>query len=278
MVNRILSTFTLLTVVALAIGIFGIYGCICLIVVAGALTQLELYTLLGKIGGEPMCIAGMICGVVAMIVAGVIPPLPNQLPAFLDVFLASFVAITIGALFSHSPSFVGRSVMVTAIGLIYAPFMCCFAIDFLHRAPSHCPRQNMWMLLWMVVVVKCCDIGGMLAGKRFGRYKIAPNFSPKKTIEGTIGGILASNAVGVLLFFLFSRVLPPTFTPLKLCTLATLLAALSLFGDLTESTIKRLADVKDSGRAIPGIGGVFDLTDSLLLSIPLGTLFLRYFL
>jgi phosphatidate cytidylyltransferase len=106
---------------------------------------------------------------------------------------------------------------------------------------------------------------------------LAPNFSPQKTVEGFIGGILFSNFIGIILTLLCKKLLPSRFGLVSAVVMSTLLAIFSLVGDLTESTIKRLANEKDSGSIIPGIGGVFDLTDSLLFSIPIGVIFINHF-
>jgi phosphatidate cytidylyltransferase len=130
----------------------------------------------------------------------------------------------------------------------------------------------------MILVTKCCDIGGMLVGKHFGKRKLAINFSPKKTIEGLLGGVLFSNCIGIILLFLCRQWLPSELGIGQAIILSTLLAIFSLVGDLVESVVKRLANEKDSGTIFPGIGGIFDLTDSLLFSIPLGVLYLKYFI
>jgi phosphatidate cytidylyltransferase len=130
----------------------------------------------------------------------------------------------------------------------------------------------------MILVTKCCDIGGMFVGKYFGRHKLAVNFSPQKTVEGLFGGIIFSNCVGIIVLSLCRQWLPSKLGPGNAIILSTLLAIFSLVGDLAESVIKRLANEKDSGDIFPGIGGIFDLTDSLLFSVPLGVICLKYFI
>ncbi len=119
--------------------------------------------------------------------------------------------------------------------------------------------------LWLTAIAMLgtwfTDSGAYIAGKRFGRNRLAPRISPKKTWEGAIGGGIAGTLVTV---FLASYLLGmPTLLALAL---GILLAAAAVLGDLIESWIKRQLGAKDSGKTIPGHGGMLDRIDSLLLA------------
>ncbi len=114
---------------------------------------------------------------------------------------------------------------------------------------------NLAILLAVFLVVWTGDIAAYGVGKRFGRHKIAPNISPGKSWEGLAGSILASAAMAAFL---------GAIAPLPHAILGALFACLGLLGDLFESAMKRHAGVKDSGRLIPGHGGLFDRVDALL--------------
>lgn len=140
------------------------------------------------------------------------------------------------------------------IGICYLPLMLIYFVDK--------PQA----LLFLVLTTKMTDTGGYIAGMLSNRYmkngnhKIFPKISPKKSYEGTLGGVALSMIVGVLLFW-------GGFSPFEfwLTLLASFVFALGSFaGDLTESAIKRTCNVKDSGNIIPGMGGVFDLLDSFI--------------
>ena len=94
--------------------------------------------------------------------------------------------------------------------------------------------------------------------------------SPKKTYEGALGGIIVSMLVGILLAGAFGHYTPEGFNLLVAALIAVPVSIASIASDLVESAFKRQAEVKDSGTIIPGIGGIFDLTDSLILTSPLG--------
>lgn len=105
------------------------------------------------------------------------------------------------------------------------------------------------------------DAGGYFAGRAFGRTKLWPSVSPKKTIEGSAGSIFGSMAVAVLFGVYFFEL----FSVPGACAVAAVISVLAQVGDLMESMIKRAYDAKDSGWIIPGHGGVLDRTDSLVL-------------
>lgn len=116
-------------------------------------------------------------------------------------------------------------------------------------------HANLNILLALFVIVWTGDIAAYLVGKRFGRHKIAPAISPGKSWEGLAGSVLASAAVAALM---------GSMAPLPHAILGAVLAVVGLGGDLFESALKRHAGVKDSGRLIPGHGGLFDRVDALL--------------
>ena len=119
--------------------------------------------------------------------------------------------------------------------------------------------------LFLVLVTKMTDTGGYIFGKLtsmlpWGNHKIAPNFSPKKSYEGLFGGMLMSVGAGLIL-------LKYGCSPFSLVmtTISSIILSLGSFaGDLTESALKREADIKDSGNWIPGMGGIFDVLDSFI--------------
>ena len=126
--------------------------------------------------------------------------------------------------------------------------------------------NNVNLLIYVILVTKATDTGGyifgMLSGKLLpgGNHKIAPSLSPKKSWEGFIGGIAMS--VGVSL--LFYRCAGAEANLIQYILIAVILGVCSFFGDITESGLKRVCGVKDSGNWIPGMGGAFDVLDSFI--------------
>lgn len=116
-----------------------------------------------------------------------------------------------------------------------------------------------WLILAAVLAFGS-DIGGYFVGKRFGRTKLYPKVSPNKTLEGSLGGVVFATGLAFGLRALFGPDMPVE----MLAVIAPVGAVLGQVGDLAESMLKRSVGVKDSGRIMPGHGGLFDRIDALL--------------
>jgi phosphatidate cytidylyltransferase len=127
-----------------------------------------------------------------------------------------------------------------------------------------------WGLLVGVIIVVLADVGGFVAGKLFGKHKLAPLVSPGKTWEGFLGGMIFQ----LILIVGLAVYLPPEISIVKLSLLVFPVALYSVVGDLFESMIKRNSGVKDSGALLPGHGGVLDRIDGIMAALPLYALVL----
>lgn len=120
-------------------------------------------------------------------------------------------------------------------------------------------------MLLLLVIVFLCDTGAYFVGRTWGRRKLAPSLSPKKTWEGVMGGIGLSMG-GVLVFH---AIYGFSLAPWWVLLMAALLGSIAgVMGDLVESAFKRFSDVKDSGSLLPGHGGILDRVDALLFAAP----------
>ncbi|GAB6180680.1 phosphatidate cytidylyltransferase [Desulfotomaculum defluvii] len=121
----------------------------------------------------------------------------------------------------------------------------------------------LWILL-LLTATWASDTFAYFVGKSFGKNKLAPILSPKKTVEGAMGGVVGS-IITTCIFALYI----PEVSVIFLITLGIFIGITALLGDLVESALKRQAGIKDSGQIIPGHGGFMDRFDSLLLTAPL---------
>jgi len=131
-------------------------------------------------------------------------------------------------------------------------------------------EHSAWLLVAAILTTKSCDIGAYFTGMAIGRHKMIPWLSPKKSWEGLAGGVATATLVGAV-FAHFSTVLPNAADHVPIWVGAVggaLVALVGQAGDLAESAFKRDAGLKDSGRTLPGMGGVLDVLDSPLLAGP----------
>ena len=115
-----------------------------------------------------------------------------------------------------------------------------------------------------IILVWATDTGAYLIGRQFGRHPLAPQVSPKKTVEGSLGGLLVSITVAIVFWRLAGGAAWITYA-----VLGVVIGISAQVGDLFESALKRSAGVKDSGKLIPGHGGILDRFDSLIVALPL---------
>jgi len=137
-------------------------------------------------------------------------------------------------------------------------------------------EHSAWVLLWVLLVTKSCDIGALFTGKAIGRHKMAPWVSPGKTWEGLLGGVITASSLGALGLWLLGRHTPFDGPSLAWSFVPGLLfAVVGQMGDLAKSVFKRDAGLKDSGAVLPGFGGIIDMIDSPLLVGPVAYWWLK---
>lgn len=154
-------------------------------------------------------------------------------------------------------------ISATLLGILYVPFLI-FHVSYLDGTNY----------IWLVFIIAFgTDTFAYIAGNLFGKRKLCPTVSPKKTIEGSIGGVVGS----LFLTIIFAIVME--LNPLwKLMILSILTSIISQVGDLVASKIKRMAKIKDYGFIMPGHGGILDRFDSIILAAPVIYYYVKYFL
>ncbi|NJD58690.1 MAG: hypothetical protein C3F13_01690 [Anaerolineales bacterium] len=160
----------------------------------------------------------------------------------------------------------GTDFAVSLAGIFYIGWLGAYFIS-LRGLPD-----GQWWVLVVLAGVMLADSGAYFIGRRFGRHKLSPRLSPKKTWEGYFGGILLGVPLTTLFALLFQHFAGPAagITPVKGALVGLVMAVLPTLGDLGESMVKRQAGVKDSGNILPGHGGAFDRIDAWLWAVAIG--------
>ena len=159
----------------------------------------------------------------------------------------------------------------TLFGILYIWFLASFLVKLRHLNGDGTLGGPGWnevgtgLLLSCVAVSKLADVGGYLFGRKFGRHKMIPRISPKKSWEGLLAGLALSVAAAYALWV--ARVLPLG-AAWTVAAFGLLVGGMGTLGDLAESMLKRGSGRKDTDDLVPGFGGVLDVVDSLLLSAP----------
>lgn len=157
---------------------------------------------------------------------------------------------------------------VTLSGVLYIGYLVSHIILL-----RHLPNGGVYLLFLLFLITWSTDAIALYIGLKFGRHKLAPNISPKKSIEGAIGGL-----IGAILISIITNSITKYIMINHAIILGLILGVFGQVGDLLESKIKRLAEVKDSNTWIPGHGGILDVFDSVILNAPIIYYYAFFFL
>jgi phosphatidate cytidylyltransferase len=267
--KRIASTIILWLFLFAVLWFFRTNGAVALITAISVLTLREFYRLLSAAGYQPFERLGMLFG--GLITLAPWTEARFGIPSYPLLALAT-VVFSLRMVAERPPEKRVEALASTVLGLAYVALLLQYLVRIVTpvKGDALLPEGRLILCLWVVAVAKFCDVGALLTGLAIGRHPMAPQTSPKKTWEGAVGGVVVSMGVGALVAWLGRAWLPAALTPLCAALIAAPVAAIAIVSDLVESVIKRRAALKDSGGGVPGIGGFFDLSDSLILAGPVG--------
>lgn len=241
---------------------FSIFLIICII------TQLEFYKLLGLDGLLPLKSFGTFCGSLIFTLSFLIEygTISSKYYYLIFPVSACIYLIYLYRKESYKPF---RGIAFTFLGILYVaiPFALLNIIAF------HPGEYRFELILGALLILWSNDTGAYFAGVRFGKRKLFERVSPKKSWEGSIGGLLLATAMAYCLFH-FTSVMPLW----EWLFFGFVIVIGGTYGDLVESLFKRSIEIKDSGRLIPGHGGFLDRFDGLLLAAPFLVAFLKIFI
>jgi phosphatidate cytidylyltransferase len=235
------------------------------VTIAVAVAAMETFRLLTAAGLSSFPILGLVLAVILAVGDSV-----KELPGGSGLLLAALgvVLIGTGALSRHDPREGLAMFVTTTFGALYVAllgFVARLGVVDSAVEPSSVlgwlGPERAWILA-LVLVVWTFDTAAYFTGRRFGRHSFMAHISPKKTVEGVVGGVIAAALVGAVLVAAFGR---PWLAGL---VFGIVVAAAAQAGDLAESMLKRAAGAKEAGTLIPGHGGMLDRVDSFLFAAP----------
>lgn len=230
-----------------------------LLVTVVAISVIGFYEL-AKVYGLQWKLPG-ICGYIATI--GYYALIRMDYKEYIIVFFIAYLIVLMGTYVFTFPKFKAEDVMVCFFGMFYVVLM----LSYIYQVRM---MQDGAYIVWLVFLCSWgCDTCAYLVGVMFGKHKMAPVLSPKKSIEGGIGGV----AGAALLGFIYATIFKDKITIDNANIIFPIVCAaggiISQIGDLTASGIKRNHDIKDYSRLIPGHGGILDRFDSVIITAPI---------
>jgi phosphatidate cytidylyltransferase len=239
------------------------YSLFILLQIIGILAIREYFKLSFRLGFHPLIIPGIISGIYILSISFFVAS-GYFIQKFLILLILPFIILPVIHLF-YQPDRIGHSFSSTFSGLIYVylplsiiPFISFYRVDY-----------NFQILMGFLAILWTYDSFAYLSGVMFGRHKIYPKVSPKKSWEGLAGGLLFA----LVISWCISR-LSPILSPENWIIITVIIIIAGTLGDFFESALKREAGVKDSGNLMPGHGGILDRFDSILFSVPFVYLYL----
>jgi phosphatidate cytidylyltransferase len=224
-----------------------------LLVAGGSIALLELYRIcFNERVNTPLIVTGLVAS--ALVLAR------NHLPLALpDLLVVSTMALLVAMLFSAAPiEHRLKDTAITLFGVLYVGLTLSTLVS------TRSLPAGEWLVFFVALVTWAADTGAYYAGTLWGSHLLAPSVSPKKTVEGVLGGMGLATGAALLAQAWFV----PQLSLLDAVMLGVILTVSGLLGDLSESAIKRSVGVKDSGGILPGHGGMLDRLDSLLFTAP----------
>lgn len=253
-----------------------VVNCAVLCLIA-AIAMLEFYAIIRQVGVpvfRNIGVAGGLLLIVATCAALVLRPGAHQAEVELAVLFALFVAVCIRQFPQRLNVQPVATIACTIFGVLYIAFLFNFFVKlglswdssgWLDRVGI----TGSLLCFYLIAVVKATDIGAYLVGCRFGKHKLFPRLSPAKTWEGFAGGLAFGMAFSLGLYAACGGHFGAKLMRWQdAVILGLVLPLLGMAGDLVESLLKRAGGSKDAGGYIPGMGGVMDVLDSLLIAVP----------
>lgn len=278
--HRVISAVLICSSMVLMMTLAPAWSIWVLLVAVASIAMLEFCSILDLAHIPVFRIYGVACGIAIITVTFfTLGPEPEQIAQTYKwecfILFATVVVVCVRQFPQKHNDQPLATVACTLLGVLYVPFLFNYFTRILFTWDDVGPRDSLGttgqlLLVYVIVVVKAGDIGAYFIGRQWGRNKLFERISPGKTWEGLGGGVLASLLGSLIFLFSTGGVLGQVQMQLHdAIVLGVVLSLVGTVGDLFESLLKRAAGMKDSGKIIPGMGGVLDMLDSLLFAAPL---------
>lgn len=265
--TRTISGFLLCVIIAVTAVIGGdiLYGVVFAIALVGLF---ELYRVAGM-EKTPLGAVGYIGAIAYYILIRFADG--NHFPEFAVLLLIGVMAVYVFTF----PKYSVDKVLMTYFGVMYVPVM----MSYMYLVRNY--NDDGVFTFWLIFVSSwACDTCAYLVGVICGKHKMTPVLSPKKTIEGAIGGVIGAAVIGAVYGICIGGKLSyidDDMAPVLFAAIGAIGGLISMIGDLCASAIKRNYDIKDYGKLIPGHGGIMDRFDSVIITAPLIYYLIVYF-
>ncbi len=260
----------LILIAALVLQSWVLIGLILLLSIAG---QYEIIKALESKGSRVIKSVPFIFAAASLPVLLFIKPQTLSFEILLALFVVCLMLLFVIAMFSSKYDFISlqKSVLAMVYPQLFLIFAYLIAIQF---TSMQFIGTNPVVLVMAVVPPVFCDIFAYFFGRAFGKRKLCPLISPKKTVAGSIAGLVGGLTAALLIWIfmasgLFIHSLTWNMDVINFLILGVAVAGVSQFGDLSASFIKRYYEIKDYGKILPGHGGILDRVDSILFSLPI---------
>ena len=280
--QRLLSSAVLISLVLGALFVFPLWGFTLVLISLVAIALYEFFTMVRQRGilvhrplsiglGVVFCIlvAWRSLGRPGLLDSTVLDQSATMFNWTWDLFWPLTIVIIFLRQFTRENTFEALSSLATTLfGLAYISGLA----SYLFYLRAFKASDGAWLVVFLILVTKMGDAGAFAIGRLMGRHTLVARISPRKTVEGFVGGVLTSAVTATLA----ASMTPHWRSRIYVFIIGLILGLVGQCGDLAESLIKRDCQVKDSGRLLPGLGGVLDVLDSLFFTAPIFYAFLIY--
>lgn len=270
MKERVLSGAVLVLLVA-AVVVFNTTFKLALNIVVAIITVFAVYELINALGLQKK---SKIIVIASGITSIIIPMVFDQ--KFVFVTYCLYTAVLFGCMIRYHTEITFKDIAVIYSMVILIPIALRTLVTLRDLGGQH----GMFYTLIAIIASWASDAGAYFAGTFFGKHKLCPNISPKKTVEGAIGGVIVNVAVMLICGLIFSQLFYVGQKEVNYILLAVIGfggSFTAMLGDLSFSLIKRSCHIKDFGKSIPGHGGILDRFDSVIFTAPYVFLLMSYF-